>query len=106
MTLPKTIDYDPVYDETIVTSGVTGMAPRWIGFNLDSRIMHIVADEGVVAADGKSLETITRKGVQVSLDGQDVIDFYQANSEAMDSIVQAAIEKWMSVEGKTGTVKF
>lgn len=106
MALPKTYDYDPAHDETIVTAGVTGMAPRWIGFDIESRIMHIVADEGVVAADGKSLETVTRKNVQVSLEGADVVSFYQSVSAEMDAVIQKAMETWMAEQGKTGVVKY
>ena len=104
MARPKVFDYDPAHDEQIVTEGVTGHALAWLGFDLDRQIMHIVVDEGVLAGDGLSIESITRSGQQVTLEGQDVVDFYTSLQTEMDAVVKKAMEVWAENSGKTGAV--
>jgi hypothetical protein len=104
MARPRIFDYDAASDETIVTEGVEGAVPTWIGIGLDRQIMHIVCNEGVLNATGDGIETVTRSGQQVTLDGADVVDFYQANKATIDAFLEAAMSKWAEVQGKTGAV--
>lgn len=105
MARARVFDYDVASDETIVTAGVEGCYPTWIGFDLGSKIMHIVYKEGELAADGKSIETITRTG-QVNLEDQDLIDFYTANTATFDDMVNICTAKLASVLGKTGALVY
>jgi hypothetical protein len=105
MARAKVFDYDAASDETIVTAGVEGVAAKWIGFDLDKQIVHIVYEEGVLAADGKSIETATRKG-QISIEGQDTVDFYTANKTAFDDLINACLAKAASELSKTGELVY
>ena len=104
MALPKVYDYDAASDETIVTAGVEGFEIQWVGLDINARIIHIVVNEGTLATDGESIETVTRKGQQVTLEGDDALAFYQANKTAIDSLVGGAMAKWASENSKTGSV--
>ena len=104
MALPKVFDYTAESDEEIVTKGVQGFEIQWVGMNITKRIIHIVVNEGVLAADGQSIETITRGGQQITLEGQDVLDFYALNNAAIDALATAAMDKWALDNDKTGAI--
>lgn len=104
MARPKIVDYDPGSDEQIVTEGVEGCALTWLGFDIDRQVMHIVCEEGALNVGGDGIETATRTGQQETLEGVDVATFYTVNKTALDSLIQAALEKWVELRGKTGSV--
>lgn len=104
MARPKVIDYDPASDETIVTAGVEGAEPQWIGFDINKQIIHIVCNEGTLSIGGDDIDTITRHGQQETLTGTDATDFYTTNKTAMDALIEAALTTWAIRRGKTGTV--
>ena len=108
MARPKVIDYDPASDETVVTSGVEGAEVVWFGIAVARQIVHIVCNEGSLSIDGDEIDTVTRKGLQVTLDGADALSFYTANKTAIDDIIRAALLKFAEMHplypGKTGVV--
>ncbi len=104
MARPRIFDYDAGSDEEIVTQGVEGAVPRWIGIDIDNQIIHIVCDEGVLNGTGDGIETVTRKSQQENLEGSDVVTLYTAHKAAFDEIIQAAMETWAARRSKTGAV--
>lgn len=98
-------DYDPESDEAIVTKGVEGCEITWVGMSLDGEgKLDIIMKEGALSADGKTIKTITRKGQQVSISGQEVTDFYTSHQAAFDEIIDACYDLWASKRGKTGVL--
>ena len=104
MARPKIVDYDPASDEQIVTEGVEGCALTWLGMDIDRQIIHIVCQEGPLNQAGDGIETATRTGQQETMEGADVTAFYTVNKAAIDALLQASLEKWVELRGKTGQV--
>lgn len=101
---PRLFDYDVASDEEIVTEGVEGAVPTWVGIAIDRQIIHIVCQEGVLNVTGDALDVVTRSGQQETMEGSDVVDFYQANKATIDDLLRAAMETWAARRGKTGIV--
>lgn len=106
MSYKKVYDYDPEHDETIIINGVQGCEITWVGISLDTgqERIDIVMKEGVLAEDGKSIDTVTRKGQQETIAGSEVLDLYAAHADAFDEITNACYALWASKRGKTGVV--
>ena len=104
MARPRIFDYDTQSDEQIVTEGVEGAIATWIGIGIDQKVIHIVCDEGTLNATGDGIETVTRSGQQVSLEGDAVNTFYAANKSTIDALIEAALNEWAAQKSKTGSV--
>jgi hypothetical protein len=104
MARPKVYDYDTASDEAIVTEGVEGAKLAWFGIDPDRQIVHIVCNEGDLVTAGDDLDTVTRRGQQINLEGADFITFYTANKTLIDDLHRVVLNAWASEKAKTGTV--
>ena len=104
MARPKIFDFDPASEETVVTQGAECAELQWFGINPENGLVHIVCNVGTLNATGDGVEDITYRAIQITLEGQDALDFYTANKTAIDAIHSAALEKWALDKGKTGEV--
>lgn len=104
MARPRIFDYDVSSEEEVVTEGVEGAMMTWFGLDIENQRIHIVCSEGTLNGTGDGIESVTRSGQQVSMEGTPVNTFYAAHKAALDEIIQAALETWASNRSKTGEV--